>query len=70
MFDAQCLYIRKNFSDGTVCHYQYICKLEQSVAIAESLYFVLEPFILIHCHCIFTLEMFVLMAQCQYIFMW
>jgi hypothetical protein len=71
MFDAQCLYIRIFFSDGTVCHCQYICILEQSVVIAESLYFVLEPFIVItHCHCIITLEMSVLIAQCQYIFMW
>jgi len=45
--------------------------LEQSVVIAESLYFVLELYVvIIHCRCIFTFEMFVLMAQCQCIFMW
>jgi len=71
MFDAQCLYIRKNVSDSAVyqCHYIFI--LEQSVVITESLYFVLEPFVVItHSHCIFTFEMFVLMARCQCIFMW
>ena len=70
MFDAQCLYIRKNVSDSTVyqCHYFFI--LEQSVVIAES-YFVLESFVVnTHCHCIFTFEMFVLIAQCECIFMW
>lgn len=69
MFDAQCLYIRKELLIAQ-CVSVIMSILEQSTVIAESC-FVLEPFVVIkNCHCIFTFEMFALMVQCQCIFMW
>jgi hypothetical protein len=68
IFDAQCLYIRKNVSDSTVCQCHYIFIFEESVVIAESLYFVLEPYVLIaHCHCVITLDLFCYDCTLQFI---